>query len=188
MNRTLQSVLLATTLLLPVPAVATDISFAGTPVTAETLVDQAEMIRVADALDAAVDAKNWKLARSFFTDEIRVDFTSLVGGEPATIPADALIAGWSANLTAEKTSFHLRGNHRITRHDDATATMLSHGYAWNRMERGAQPENGGEALWEVWGTYLHAFERTDDGWKIKAMTFNATAERGNAFVRNTPGS
>ncbi|MEM8795352.1 MAG: nuclear transport factor 2 family protein [Pseudomonadota bacterium] len=163
-------------------------NLAGSPITAETLVDQAEIVRIADALDAAVDAKDWNLSRSLFTETIDVDFTSLVGGEPASIPADALIQGWSSNLTAEKTSFHLRGNHRVTFTGANSATMLSHGYAWNRMERGALEENGGNALWEVWGTYVHNFVRTEDGWKISSMTFTATAERGNPFVRNTPGS
>ena len=161
---------------------------AGSPITLETLVDHAEMIRVADTIDAAVDAKNWSLARSLFTDNIHVDFTSLVGGEPATIPADGLIAGWSDNLTEEKASFHLRGNHRITFETDGTATMVSHGYAWNQMARGALPENGGDALWEVWGTYEHSFIQTEDGWRVDGMSFFATAERGNDFVRNTPGS
>ncbi|WP_411889619.1 nuclear transport factor 2 family protein [Yoonia sp. SDW83-1] len=169
-------------------AMADTPTLAGDPITAENLAAQAEMVRIADAIDAGVDAKDWELTRSFFTDEITVDFTSLVGGEPATIPSDGLIAGWSANLTAEKTSFHLRGNHRVTFHGDDAATMVSHGYAWNRMESGGLPENGGEALWEVWGTYEHGFERTQDGWKVNAMTFTATAERGNPFVRNTPGS
>jgi hypothetical protein len=158
------------------------------PVTADTLVDRAEMIRIADALDAAVDAKDWPAARSFFAETITVDFTSLTGGDPATIPADALIAGWSGNLTADKTSFHLRGNHRITFEGTDAATMHSHGYAWNRLEAGAPPENGGEALWEVWGNYTHDFARTDEGWRITGMVFDATAERGNPFVRNTPGS
>ncbi len=160
----------------------------GQPVTAETMVDRAEMIRIADALDAAVDAKDWDTARAFFTDEIYVDFTSLVGGEPATIPADGLIGAWSANLTAEKTSFHIRGNHAIEFDGADEATMFSHGYAWNRMERGSEEANGGEALWEVWGTYEHGFARTDDGWRVDSMTFTATAQRGNFFVRDTPGS
>ncbi len=163
-------------------------TIAGDPLTVETIVDQAEMIRIADAIDAGVDAKDWALTRAMFTDEITVDFTSLVGGEPTTIPADALIAGWSGNLTAEKESFHLRGNHRVTFTGPDSAVMLSHGYAWNRMERGALPENGGDPLWEVWGTYEHSFARTDDGWKVDGMTFTATAERGSEFVRNTPGS
>ncbi|MEM8655681.1 MAG: nuclear transport factor 2 family protein [Pseudomonadota bacterium] len=188
MKRSLTAAALLTALVTSAPVVAGTASIAGSPITADTIVDQTEMIRIADALDAAVDAKNWALARSFFTDTIDVDFNSLVGGAPATMAADALITGWSSNLTNEKTSFHLRGNHRITYQDDGTATMLSHGYAWNRMERGALPENGGSALWEVWGTYVHGFVETDAGWKINAMTFTATAERGNAFVRNTPGT
>ena len=188
MKRSLTAPVLATVLAASVPATADVTPMAGTPVTIDTLVAQTEMIRIADALDAAVDAKDWALARSFFADTISVDFTSLVGGEPATIPADALISGWSGNLTEEKASFHLRGNHRVTFEADGSATMLSHGYAWNRMERGALAENGGDALWEVWGTYVHGFVETDAGWQIDAMTFTATAERGNAFVRNTPGS
>ena len=188
MKRTLTTTLAATAHSMEVAAPAAADTTAGTPITAETVVDHAEMVRIADAIDAAVDAKDWALARSFFTDEIRVDFTSLIGGKPATIPADALIEGWSANLTAEKTSFHLGGNHRITFDGEDAATMVSHGYAWNRMDRGALPENGGEALWEVWGTYEHGFTHTEDGWQVDAMSFFATAERGSAFVRNTPGN
>lgn len=180
MKRTLFALAIAAS-----PATA-DIS--GDPVTLDTLLDRAEMIRVADSLDAAVDAKDWAAARALFTDTIDVDFTSLVGGAPATIPADGLIAGWSGNLAGEKESFHLRGNHRITFDGKDAATMLSHGYAWNRMPSGALPENGGEALWEVWGTYTHGFTRTEAGWKVNAMTFTATAERGSTYVRNTPGS
>ncbi|MEM7710440.1 MAG: nuclear transport factor 2 family protein [Pseudomonadota bacterium] len=176
---------IATALILATPAAA---DIGGDAVTAETLVDRAEMIRIADALDAAVDAKDWTAARSFFADTIDVDFTSLVGGEPATIPADGLIAGWSGNLTETKESFHLRGNHRIAFDGADAATMTSNGYAWNRMEAGADPANGGEALWEVWGTYEHGFARAEDGWEVTSMTFTATAQRGNAYVRDTPGS
>lgn len=188
MKRPFTTVLASTAVVLATTWSGVAETTAGSPITVDTLVDHAEMIRIADTIDAAVDAKDWALARSLFTDEIRVDFTSLTGGEPATIPADALIAGWSSNLTDEKTSFHLRGNHRIAFDADGSATMLSHGYAWNQMERGALPENGGGALWEVWGTYKHSFVQTDQGWRVDAISFFATAERGNDFVRNTPGS
>ena len=188
MTRIQRQALMAGTFAAAVGSMANAGTTAGTPITVETLVAHAEMVRIADSIDAAVDAKDWTLARSFFTEDIRVDFTSLIGGAPATIPADALIDGWSANLTAEKTSFHLRGNHRVTFEGEGAATMVSHGYAWNRMERGALPENGGDPLWEVWGTYEHGFALTEDGWRVDAISFVATAERGNAFVRNTPGS
>ena len=81
--------------------------------------------------------------------------------------------------------FAASGTDRRPRPD--SAVMLSHGYAWNRLEAGALEENGGNPLWEVWGTYEHRFERTADGWRVNAMTFNATAQRGNDYVRDTPG-
>jgi len=160
-------------------------SVAGQAIVAETQVDVAEIIRVVDALDAAVDAKDWATARGLFTDRIEVDFTSLFGGEPASIPADGLIASWSDNLKPSKTSFHLRGNHRVTFIDRDRAILQSHGYAWNRMEAGALAENGGNPLWEVWGTYEHRLVRTGKTWKIAAMTLTISAERGNPYVRNT---
>ena len=160
----------------------------GETVASDRAADILEMIRVADAIDAAVDAKDWERTRSYFTDTITVDFSSLVGGEPATIPADALIEGWSGNLTAEKTSFHQRGNHLVTFEGPDAATMTSHGYAFNRMERGGEEANGANPMWEVWGVYGHGFQRTDDGWKVNGMSLDVTAQRGNAFVRDTPGS
>ncbi|MEM7529661.1 MAG: nuclear transport factor 2 family protein [Pseudomonadota bacterium] len=174
----------ALALLLAAPAGAEP----GDPITADTSTAVAEMIRIANAIDAAVDAKEWPVARTFFADTIDVDFSALIGGAPATIPADALIDAWSANLTAEKTSFHLRGNHRMTFDGADAAMMHSHGYAWNRMEAGADPANGGDAMWEVWGTYTHSFARTEDGWTVISMTFVPTAERGNPWVRDTPGN
>ena len=70
-------------------ATLTASTVAAEPITLDTLADHAEMIRITDAIDAAVDAKDWPLARSFFNEDV----TSLVGGEPATIPADAPIDG-----------------------------------------------------------------------------------------------
>ena len=171
------------------PARAATTLTGGETITPERAPDIAEMIRVADAIDAAVNAKDWERTRSYFTDTITVDFSSLVGGEPATISAHGLIAGWSTNLTDEKTSFHQRTNHLVAFDGPDAATMTSQGYAWNRYEPGGEEANGGDPLWEVWGTYGHAFTRTDDGWKVNAMTLDVHHQRGNDFVRDTvPGS
>ena len=56
------------------------------------------------------------------------------------------------------------------------------------MEAGGLPQNGGAPLWEVWGSYEHGFTRTLEGWKVDGMTFDVMAQRGNAFVRDTPAS
>lgn len=168
-----------------VTAAEPDPAMAGDPVTAENVVDVMEMIRVAEALDSAVDAKDWTTARALFTDTIEVDFSSLVGGEPVTIPSDELIEGWSTNLAPEKTSFHQRTNHRVHFDGADTATMKSEGYAWNRMEAGADESNGGNPFWEVWGTYTHGFERIDGTWRVHSMALDVATQRGNEWVRDT---
>ncbi|MEM9750116.1 MAG: nuclear transport factor 2 family protein [Pseudomonadota bacterium] len=141
---------------------------------------RAALISIADGLDAAVDAKDWETARGYFADEVRIDFSSLDGGPPSTISSDELIGFWRANLFAEKTSFHLRGNHVIDIDGDV-AEMTSHGYAWNKL-----PGLEGGDFWEVWGVYEYAFARRGDEWKLTAFTFKATHQRGNAAVPGAP--
>jgi hypothetical protein len=170
-----------------VAAVAAPALGAGSATASETaspglqaLLDERAVIRIADRIDRAVDAKDWPLARSYFADRVTVDFSSLNGQPPATIPADELIAGWAGNLKGNKTSLHLRTNHDVVIEGDH-ATVHSNGYAWNRME------GNGEPLWEVWGTYRHRLTRMDGSWKVDGFVFRATHERGNSWVKTTPG-
>ena len=182
-----RAALLAVALIPIVNVSGDDALFEGSSIDSETLVDQQQIIRIADTLDAAVDAKNWKLAGSLFTEQIDVDFTSLVGGEPATIPSTELIDGWAGNLKGDKSSFHMRSNHRATFTASDEATLLSNGYAWNMLDRGRDLKDGGNPLWEVWGTYTHGYKKVEGEWKIKSMTFNAVTQRGSIEVRDTPG-
>lgn len=152
----------------------------GDPVTPANLADIQDIVRVADAVDAAVDAKDWAAARALFADTVATDFTSLGGGAPATIPAQALIDAWRANLAPSKTSFHARTNHRVRIEGDR-ATLVSHGYAWNRLE------GNGDPLWEVWGVYTHSLARTAGGWRVDGMALEVSHERGNMWVKATPG-
>ena len=46
----------------------------------------------------AVDQVDWPTVRHGFADTIDVDYTSLVGGDPETMPADKLIERWQGLL------------------------------------------------------------------------------------------
>lgn len=160
------------------------------PLTSEAASEASSLSQVADELaiqrvpteiEIAVDRKDWTKARSFFANEISINFSTLSGQPPATISADALIDAWSSNLGPKKQSHHQRGHGLVTVNGD-TATIYSQGYAWNRME------GKGDPLWEVWGNYTHKLKRTLDGWKVTAMTFEMTHQRGNTWVRDTPAS
>jgi hypothetical protein len=150
----------------------------------QRIADELELARIPAEVEIAVDRKDWPRARSFFAETIRVDFTSLVGGQPAIIPADGLIQGWSGNLRGDKQSLHMRGQPLITIAGDV-ATVHSNGYAYNRMP--GAPDGSGD-LWEVWGAYTHELRRTGAGWRITGLTFQKTHERGSNWVKVTPGS
>lgn len=141
--------------------------------------DELAIQRVPTEIETAVDRKDWAKARSFFANEISVDFSTLSGQPPATISADVLIDAWSSNLGPKKQSHHQRGHGLVTINGDR-ATIYSQGYAWNRME------GKGDPLWEVWGNYTHKLKLTPDGWKVTAMIFEMTHQRGNTWVRDTP--
>lgn len=51
----------------------------------------------------------------------------------------------------------------------------------------AEMARAADALIAGWPSNLTA-EKTSECWKIKAMSFTATAERGNVYVRDTTGS
>jgi hypothetical protein len=161
--------------------VATTASAEGEPsAVLQAIIEERALIGIADGIDRAVDAQDWVSARAYFADNVTVDFSSLTGQPAATIPADGLIAGWAGNLRGSKTSLHLRTNHAVAVEGDR-ARIVSNGYAWNRIE------GNGDPLWEVWGTYEHRLARTADGWKVDGFTFHMTHERGNPWVKATPG-
>jgi|SRR5882757_3970903 len=146
-----------------------------------TAQDAWDIQQIVDGIDNAVDAKDWRLARSYFTEEIDVDFTSLAGGQPGRMPADQLIDAWRSNLFTAKRTFHLRGNHQITVTGDS-GVVYSKAYAFNRVDRAH-----GDPLWEVWGSYVHHVERGPDGWLCTSMSFTVSHARGNDAVRAAAG-
>jgi hypothetical protein len=143
----------------------------------QKIADESAIRLLTDEIDNTCDEKDWETCRSYFADEVEIDFTSLAGGEPAKISADDLIEAWKTNLFAEKKTYHQRGNHRIEI-DAGTATVFSKAYAFNLLESG---EAAG--LWEVWGNYTHEFVRTEAGWKCSAMKLEVIHQRGDARVR-----
>lgn len=134
--------------------------------------------RVVDAIDNAVDSKDWIACQEYFLDEIFVDFTSLAGDQPGLGPSNNLIDSWRTSLYADKKSHHMRSNHHITIDGDK-AKVFSKGYALNILARGL-----GDGLWEVWGDYVHTLHNTPEGWKCSGMAFTVTYARGNESVRD----
>jgi hypothetical protein len=144
-----------------------------------TIVDEAEVRRIADELFVSTDLKDWPAARALFVDgPIEVDMSSLVGGGPVQLTADELIAGFRAGLHPGKVSHHLAANYRITVQGDR-AELWAHGYAWNRVP--ALP--AGADLWETWGNYRLSCRRVHGEWRLDGFRYYSKLTRGSEAVR-----
>jgi len=143
----------------------------------QVLEDERELMRVAEALDEAVDAKNWEAARALFTDQVEADFTSLEAPNAGTVSADELISNWRRNLHPGKLSSRAR-NSEVVVVDGDNATMTSQGHV--RYEIPARTDLN---VWEGWGRFEHKFTRTPEGWRISGLKFTLTREAGEANVR-----
>lgn len=141
------------------------------------LEDEREIRRIADALDDAVDAKNWEAVRALFTDEVAADFTTLGAGQSGAVFADHLIESWRRNLHAGKISTRSRDSEVVTVTGD-TATMISQGHI--RYEIPARTTHN---VWEGWGRFEHTFTRTPDGWRVSGFKFTLEREAGEQSVR-----
>lgn len=142
-----------------------------------TIVDEFEIRRIVDEIDNSCDLKDWERCRSYFADEVDVDFVSLAGGEPAKMKGEDLVGAWRTNLYEGKKTFHQRGNHVIDNMGDR-ATVLSKGYAFNKIDDG--PVSG---MWEVWAIYTHTLVRESKGWKVDGMKLEVVQTRGDDRVR-----
>jgi SnoaL-like domain len=57
----------------------------------EKTMDGTEIISVVNRIAILSDLRDWEGVRRCFTDQVAVDYTSLSGGQPEAIAADALI-------------------------------------------------------------------------------------------------
>ena len=88
--------------------------------------DGTEITSIVNRIAILSDLRDWEGVQQCFTDRVAVDYTSLMGGQPETIAADALVQSWKADSSSTfKTTQHLLGSHAITIRSD-TATCLSH--------------------------------------------------------------
>jgi hypothetical protein len=143
------------------------------------LVDERDIRRLVDRLFILTDQKMWDEGRALFVDgEITVDMSSLMGGGAVRMTAEQLFAGFAQGLHSGKASHHIAANYDIVVTGDA-ATVLAHGYSWNRVP-GLE---GGSELWETWGTYTLDCVRTPRGWRLTSFAYHAKLNRGNENVR-----
>jgi SnoaL-like domain len=123
-----------------------------------------------------IDDRDWAGLASILAGTIRLDFTSLWGGEPEEMTATDLVGRWrdmSEHLDATQ---HLITGILPTIEGD-TATVVANLVAIHRRVQAM-----GGSLWTVGGTYRFGLRWTAQQWVIEALSLRVAWVDGNQAV------
>jgi len=159
----------------PLTALALSTALAASPALASDALppagepDTARIITLVSSIPLAVDRAAYDLAQDAFAPEIVIDYTSLWGGEPATMTPADLMTAWRGIVPGFDATWHELGPVSVTRDGDtATATAFVDGRHWI-----------GDELWRPVGTYVWDVANIDGAWKVTRMVFEMTEEIGD---------
>ena len=133
------------------------------------LKDRLAIIDVVNNMGTLADLGQYDRLEQLFTDEVTLDYTSLFPGEVQNISSDRLMTQWQSTLPGFDATQHQITNHQITIDGDE-ATAVAYVRATHKL---------GNEMWVVGGYYVDELVRTDEGWKLKAIQYNALYEEGD---------
>lgn len=139
--------------------------------TATLRLDVLDVVAACNRFGWYADQRDWAAMRGLLADEVYLDYRALHGGEPASMPASAVIAGWQRDFTAFDTTQHLISNH-VVDVDGDTASCGCHVQATH------VPVAGGRAPWVLGGQYRMRLSRSADGWRIGEVTLTPSWSTG----------
>src|SRR5262245_25482882 len=117
----------------------------------------------------AIDALDWPTVRDCFAPRVRADYTSLWGGDPATVKVDELVADWQGLAHGLAATQHQTGPIRIDEDGLANTHVTAHHWL-----PGAE---GGD----VWTVYGHYIARVADD-RIADLTLVLHQQEGNRDI------
>ncbi|MGL4239046.1 nuclear transport factor 2 family protein [Tabrizicola sp.] len=135
-------------------------------------IETSRVISVVSSIPLAVDLAAYDLAEQAFAPEIVIDYTSLWGGEPATMTPADLMTAWRGIVPGFDATWHELSDVQATvTGDTATATAFVDGRHWI-----------GDQLWRPVGNYNWDLQKIDGEWKVTRMEFAMTEEIGDRDV------
>jgi hypothetical protein len=144
--------------------------------------DRFDVIDTCTRMAWHADQREWERLREVFAPTVRLDYTSLNGGEPADLAADDIVAGWSQVLRAYDATQHLITNHLVDADGD-TAVCTASFQATHRLAN-----RFGAPLWTLGGTYRFDLARTEHGWRITGVVMTVVWADGNKDLANLAAS
>ena len=148
-----------------------------------------DAIQAVTAIFVSADTHDWAGLRSRLADRVRLDWTSLSGGEPADLTGDELTEAWRTLLSAFEATHHQLGNFLVDHIDAEQARLRFYGTATHVL---ATP--GQEGRWLLGARYQAVLRHNDDGWQANELILTVVWGQGNhnllavAAARSSAGS
>jgi 3-phenylpropionate/cinnamic acid dioxygenase small subunit len=139
--------------------------------------DRLAIIEVMNNYATGLDARDWDLWRTVFTDEAIFDLSSWNQQPPRPLDSDRVVRGQARVFAELKTTQHFLTNHRITIEDSQ-----ARGIAHMRAEHWLLEDDGSTSRYTMFGYYDDKFQRTEQGWKMSEMQLNVTHTEGDRRV------
>lgn len=136
------------------------------------------------ALAVQIDARRWTQIADLFGTEVRVDYSSLFGGDAETMTRQGLMERWQKLLPGFTSTTHIIGTPTIV-FSERKADVFASVVAWHRIKDLSLGEND---LWLVGGCYEISCEKLDDGeWRITSLTLARAWAEGNLDLPRIAG-
>jgi hypothetical protein len=145
--------------------------------------DRMDVAGVIGSLAVHVDGRHWDDLLALFAPQVRVDYTSLFGGEAQAMSREDLIGGWRKLLPGFTRTCHVIGTPAIWLSGE-TARAAASVVAWHFVK---EPELAGRDCWLVGGCYEMGFERIDGFWRIAGLTLARAWAEGNLDLPGIAG-
>jgi hypothetical protein len=124
------------------------------------------------------DQRRWDDIPGLFAEKVILDYTSLTGGEPATVTPTDIAASWQASLGGLDATQHLVSNHLVELAQDGASAIATAQFLATHLLANQQ----GGPTWSLGGHYHWTLRRVNDAWKIESMTMTATWASGNQQI------
>jgi 3-phenylpropionate/cinnamic acid dioxygenase small subunit len=115
------------------------------------------------------DQREWDELAEVFAEQVALDYTSLNGGEPATLTPAQIVDGWRTGLGVYTATQHLLTNHLVALDGDSAVCTA----AFQATHRKSD-----DSLWTLGGTYRFDLVRTSEGWRITGVVMSAVWSDG----------
>ena len=138
--------------------------------------DYTEITRRRYEYALGIDTRDFKLLRSIFTEDIKIDFKDYSGEPSSKLKADDWVAGCKILFTGLDSTQHVMSNPIVD---------IDHERAQCRMYMKAEhflQNNLGSPEFSLGGYYIDHLEKVKGKWLINAVTLKILWNRGNRQI------